>query len=168
MLAPQEHASFRRRMPGPASTSLSTGSNHSQEYRGSRPRSLSGMGRIFCMARATTIRRFLLLSAFFWMIMLVMFPMNFQRSRYDPVFRYPKPPSSVHDKDVPELQYTIDLELVPTAQIPMATRDFSNERIWIKENDNSLRESTISMEAFREYGEEIRLLLQMGREALMS
>jgi Mannosyltransferase putative len=113
------------------------------------------------------LQRFLMVGACAWLLKIAVLPISPGDRPCNPSLQYPKPRTFI-DQDVPELQYSIDLRLVPTAQISMTARDFSNERICIKENDNTRRESTIGIEAFREYGEEIRLLLRMGRETLLS
>lgn len=64
----------------------------------------------------------------------------------------------------PEIDYVIPLDLVPNKPVRVSDRDRSKERIVTKDG----RISFISTEAFREFGDEVRYLIRMGRDNLLN
>ncbi|CAB9522995.1 Putative alpha-1,3-mannosyltransferase [Seminavis robusta] len=129
--------------------------------------SSSGLEKLQKRISASMIQRILICLS-----VAILAKLGLRRVTTVPTPRYPyqsalrQQEQSSKDGDVPELKYTIPLELVQKGQIPLSTRDYSNELISITDKNGKQQESYISLEAFREYGDEIRLLLQMGRDNL--
>lgn len=64
----------------------------------------------------------------------------------------------------PKIDYEIPLDLVPRKPVKVANRDYSREFFLTKDG----RRAYISTEAMREYGDEVRYLIQVGREKLLN
>ncbi|CAB9520710.1 Putative alpha-1,3-mannosyltransferase [Seminavis robusta] len=131
--------------------------------------SSSGLAKFQKRISASMIQRILIclsvaILAILGIRRLTKVPVPTTRYPYQPALRNQK--QSNKDVDVPELKYIIPQELVRKGQIPLSTRDYSNELISITDKNGIQQESYISLEAFREYGDEIRLLMQMGGEVL--
>ena len=62
----------------------------------------------------------------------------------------------------PHIEYTIPLEFLPKHPVRVAARDYAHERIRTKDG----RRSYISTEAFREFGQEVRYLIDTGKDNL--